>query len=243
MEKVIKIDDLTFSYGKYPALSNVTMEIQKQDFTAIIGPNGGGKTTLIKLILGFLKPDTGRITVFGKEPEQSLSQFGYVPQFLDIDNNFPISVINVVTGGLIRSSSLFPWTGKEMKEAARKSLERMDVFDLKDSIFGKLSGGQKQRVLIARAIVSEPEILLLDEPTTSVDSRIEKDIYDLLKSLNKKMTIILVTHDLGFVSKYINRVVCVNKNVGVHSPETIDDKVIRETYNSPMNVILHQCNL
>ncbi len=243
MKTVIDIKDLTFSYGKFPALTNVTMEIDKQDFTAIIGPNGGGKTTLIKLILGFLKPDTGKITIFGKDPEQSLAKFGYVPQFLDIDNNFPISVIDVVTGGLLRSFSFFPWNRKEMKEAARESLARMDVLDLEDSVFGKLSGGQKQRVLIARAVVSEPEILVLDEPTTSVDSRIEKDIYELLKTLNKKMTIILVTHDLGFISRYINRILCVNKSVGVHSPETIDDKVIRETYNSPMNVIFHQCNL
>jgi zinc transport system ATP-binding protein len=243
METVIDIKDLTFSYGKFPALSRVTMEIKRQDFTAIIGPNGGGKTTLIKLILGFLKPDTGTISVLGKHPEQSLANFGYVPQFVDMDNNFPISVIDVVTGGLIRSSSLFPWNRNEMKEAARKSLESMEVLDLEDSVFGKLSGGQRQRVLIARAIVSEPEILVLDEPTTSVDSRIEKNIYDLLKFLNKKMTIILVTHDLGFVSQYINRILCVNKSVGVHSPETIDDSVIQETYKSPMNLVFHQCNL
>jgi zinc transport system ATP-binding protein len=243
VDTVIETKDLTFSYGKFPALSNVTMRIERQDFTAIIGPNGGGKTTLIKLILGFLKPDTGTITVLGEQPEQSVSQFGYVPQFVDIDNNFPISVIDVVMGGLIRSSSFFPWNRKEMKESARNSLKSMDVLDLEDAVFGKLSGGQKQRVLIARAVVSDPEILVLDEPTTSVDSRIEKDIYDLLKSLNKKMTIILVTHDLGFVSRYINRILCVNKSVGVHSPETIDDKVIRETYKSPMNVVFHQCNL
>ncbi len=243
METVIEMKDLNFSYGKFPALSNVTMNIERQDFTAIIGPNGGGKTTLIRLILGFLKPDRGTIAVLGKQPEQILSKFGYVPQFLNIDNDFPISVIDVVTGGLIRSSSFFPWSRKELKETARKSLENMDILDLEDAVFGKLSGGQKQRVLMARAVVSRPEILVLDEPTTSVDSRIEKDIYELLKTLNRKMTIILVTHDLGFVSKYINRILCVNKSVGVHSPETIDDKVIRDTYNSPMNVVFHQCNL
>ncbi len=243
MVKAVDIKDMAFSYEKNPVLENVNLSLDENDFLAVIGPNGGGKTTLVKLILGFLKPLRGSVKIFGKLPEDAGPIAGYVPQFVQIDNNFPITVIDVVLGGLLRPLSLFPWNKRQSVEKARSALKSVGIEELAKKPFGNLSGGQKQRVLIARAVVSEPKILVLDEPTTSVDSFIEKDIYELLRRLNRSLTIILVTHDLGFISKYINRVACVNRHVNVHEPSDIDNNIIEETYNSPMNLLLHHCRL
>lgn len=243
MSSAITIDNLNFSYERVPVLEDVNLGIDDRDFGAIIGPNGGGKTTLIKLILGLLEPSSGNISVFGRAPGQSAASAGYVPQFFEADRNFPISVLDVVISGLMGPSSLLPWNRGRDIEAARKTLSYVGIQGMENKVFGTLSGGQRQRVLIARAIVSNPRLLILDEPTTSIDNSNERDIYELFRKLNEKMTIILVTHDLGFVSACINKVVCVNKKVSVHDPASVDQDVIAETYHSPMSMIVHKCGL
>jgi len=243
MKPVIDIKDLFYSYDNNPVLEDINLKVDNGDFVAFIGPNGGGKTTLIKLILGFLKPTKGNIRIMGKMPEHAGSEIGYVPQFAEFDKHFPIRVLDVVLGGLIHSSSFFPGYSREDKMKARKALDAVGISRLEKNVLGTLSGGQKQRVLIARALVSKPKLLVLDEPTASVDSNVERDIYDLFQRLNKEMTIVLVTHDLGFVSPYINRVACINRQISVHLTSEVDDKVILDTYLSPMKIISHKCGL
>ncbi len=243
MRPIIEIKNLSFSYENYPALEKVNLRIEEKDFVAVIGPNGGGKTTLIKIILGIIKPDSGEVLIYGKPPGKNGTRVGYVPQFADFDKSFPITVMEVVLGGLIRSGSVFPWYSQNDYRKAESALKEVGIAEMENRIFGTLSGGQKQRVLIARAIVSNPGILLLDEPTASVDSNVEKDIYELFKKLNNKLTIILVTHDIGFVSRYINRVACVNRFIKVHSPAEVDQNIIEDTYKSRMSIIHHECGL
>ncbi len=242
-QKVIEIKNLFFSYDRSPVLEDVNLSFNPRDFAAIIGPNGGGKTTLIKLILGLLVPNSGNVNVFGRNPCVSLPPAGYVPQFFESDRNFPISVLDVVISGLLKPSSFFPWNSRISKDKAMTALSGVGLNGLGKNVFGTLSGGQRQRALIARAIVSEPEILILDEPTASVDNSNEKDIFHLFKSLNEKMTVMIVTHDIGFISSFVNRVVCVNRNVKIHDPSSIDEDIIQSTYNMPMNKIVHQCGL
>ena len=240
---VVEMRDVHFSYDSDSTLENVNFIIEEKDFLAVIGPNGGGKTTLIKLMLGFLTPSRGAVRVFGHEPKEMVRRIGYVPQFAVFDRDFPIQVRDVVLGGLIGPRSLFPWRPAADVARVMEALRSVGIENLSGRIFGTLSGGQKQRVLIARALVSEPAILVLDEPTASVDNNIEKDIYELFHQLNKKLTIILVTHDLGFVSPYINRVACVNRQVRIHNPSDVTGDIIAETYHSHMNIIQHKCGL
>lgn len=239
----VEMRNVNFSYEGDPALEDVNMIVDEKDFIAVIGPNGGGKTTLVKLILGFLAPTQGSIRVYGQNPRESVRRLGYVPQFAFFDRDFPIQVRDVVLGGLIGPKSLFPWRPAHDVEKVMDALRSMGIENLSGRIFGTLSGGQKQRALIARAIVSNPSILVLDEPTASVDNNVEKDIFEQFHMLNQDLTIILVTHDLGFVSPYINKVACVNRQVRLHNPSDITGDVISETYHSHMNIIQHKCGL
>lgn len=243
VRNAVDMKGVDFSYEGHPALEDVEIHVEERDFLAVIGPNGGGKTTLVKLILGFLPPSRGTIRVFGHEPRDMVGHIGYVPQFAVFDRDFPIQVTDVVLGGLIDSRSLFPWRPADSIKKCMKALDSVGIADLSGRLFGTLSGGQKQRVLIARALVSDPKMLVLDEPTASVDSNVEKDIYELFHTLNDRLTIILVTHDLGFVSPYINRVACVNRHVLLHSPADVTGDVISEVYHSRMKIIQHKCGL
>ena len=242
METVIKFKDISFKYDSAFVLNNISFKINKNDFIGLIGPNGGGKTTILKLMLGLLKPVTGSIEIFNLSPQKARSKIGYLPQYSKLDDTFPITVEEVVAMGLFKNFSLFPFikNKKEIKDA----LKKVSMDDLARRQYGSLSGGQKQRCLIARALVSNPEILLLDEPTSSVDSHVEQDIYELLKELNKNMTIILVSHDLGFVSKYIKRVFCINKNIACHKADEVSiSEIINDAYEGKVSMISHECNL
>jgi zinc transport system ATP-binding protein len=233
MSCAIQIDKLSFSYRDTLVLKDVSFQIPEGEFVGIIGPNGGGKTTLLKLILGFLQPTSGKVEIFGQLPQASLSQVAYVPQTLRFDREFPISVLELVLCGRL---SHLPWYGKfkrSEKKAALGALEKVGLIEFQDHSFGQLSGGQAQRALIARALVSEPRLLLLDEPTASVDSQAQADIYAILKTLSKSMTILMVTHDLGIAINQVQKVICVQGGAFDLKPEEVCKHFALGLYHSP----------
>jgi zinc transport system ATP-binding protein len=239
----VEIKNLTFGYGEFIALEAIDLEIADREFVAVIGPNGGGKTTLLKLILGLEKPACGEIRVFGQTPAKARRLVGYVPQHTSLPKDFPISVENVVLMGRLTPGNLGPLPSRADRAAAAQALQAVQLQDLGKRRLDTLSGGQRQRVLVARALAGGPKMLLLDEPTASVDSRVEQDIFELLRQLNRDTTIILVTHDLGFVSQYISRVACLNRQLVCHQTGEVTAEVIEQMYGSTMKAVKHQCEL
>jgi zinc transport system ATP-binding protein len=218
---VVSIDNLSFSYEKQTILSNISLDAKEHDFLAIIGPNGGGKSTLLKLILGILSPDKGTLEVFGKSPALVRADIGYVSQNTNINTDFPIKVLDVVLIGNPKGTrSIFGYS-KEEKRCALDALEQVGMTGYEHHKIGSLSGGQRQRVMIARAICSRPRLLILDEPTASIDAAGQKEIYDLLKELNKKITIIVVSHDISVILGYANKAAYINNTLTYHD---ISDK-------------------
>ncbi len=209
-KEIIKIDKVSFSYDKKEFLRDITLPIYEDDFLGIIGPNGGGKTTLLKLMLGLLQPQKGKITVFGKSPKETRKDIGYLSQFKNIDFDFPITAYEIVLLSRV-GDKLFKRYSNTDKEAARKAMKELGIWNLKDKKLNELSGGEKQRVFVARALANEPKVLLLDEPMSNLDIHIQEEFYKILKGLNKKVAIVIVDHDLEMVSKYAKEVVCVNK--------------------------------
>jgi zinc transport system ATP-binding protein len=234
MEIAVSLDQLSFSYQNTPVLKNVSFEIGKGEFWGMIGPNGGGKTTILKLLMGFLKPEAGTLSIFGKSPSYSRQQIAYVPQSLKFDKHFPISVLELVLGGRL---SRLPWYGKFSKAdklAALNALESVGMTDFQHRSFGQLSGGQAQRVLIARALASEPQLLLLDEPTASVDVQAETDIYAMLKKLQGQITILMVTHHLQATIDLVEKVLCVQQTVALLNPEQVCKHFAFGLYHIPL---------
>ena len=231
---IISVQDLSFCYDKTPVLEKVSFSVESGEFIGIFGPNGGGKTTLLKLLIGILKPDRGTISLLGKDPRESRGEVGYVPQVLRFDKDFPISVLEVVLMGAL---SKLTWWGsypKEAVEAAHEALKRVGLLDFARASFGTLSGGQAQRALIARAIVAKPSILILDEPTASVDPQAEQEIHHLLAELNKSLTIIMVTHDLQSIIDKAKRLLCVHRQVtSMHSREVCEHFALG-LYHTPL---------
>ncbi len=233
----LKLQHLSFAYQDQRVLDNVTFQIDKGSFAGIIGPNGGGKTTLLKLIMGFYKPVEGTIEVFGQPPAASMQLIGYVPQTVRFDKQFPISVLEVVLMGRL---SHLPWYGfysNKDRKAAIEALERVAIADLQNRAFGTLSGGQAQRTLIARALVSSPALLLLDEPTASVDPQAQNEIYALLNTLRGQLTILMVTHDLNVAIKLVDQVICVQNHVFVLSPEEVCKHFAFGLYHTPLDIV------
>ncbi|MFH0785481.1 MAG: ABC transporter ATP-binding protein [Pseudomonadota bacterium] len=234
----IEIQGVSFRYDERQILKDVNLTIWPYDSICVVGPNGGGKTTLIKLIIGLLSPDTGTINIFGKRPDEAHQLIGYVPQFAQYDRQFPISVQEVVCMGRMGKS----FTGRYSKKDKVKTLEALDevgLADLVDRSFSALSGGQRQRVLIARALASGGEILILDEPTANIDRESETHLFDLLRELNKRMTIVMVTHDVGFASSFFTRIACVNREVIIHPTSELTGKLIRDMYGGDLQMIRH----
>jgi zinc transport system ATP-binding protein len=216
---VISVKNLSFSYAKQPVLDNINLEVQKNDFLAIIGPNGGGKSTLLKTLLGIYNPTQGIINILGTSPQKSLSKIGYVPQNTNINTDFPIKAIEVVLMGHVgHKRPLFGYKQEEIS-CAFAALQQVGMEQFSESKIGSLSGGQRQRVMIARALCAHPEILLLDEPTASIDVSGQKQIYDLLKELNKTITIVVVSHDISVILSYANKVAHINKTLTYHNIE------------------------
>ena len=215
---ILEVKNLSFSYDKQTILEDITLDVDQNDFLAIIGPNGGGKSTLLKLILGILKPKNGTIKVFSKTLHQNITHIGYVPQNININVDFPIKVLDVVLMGLSKKLFTFTYT-KEQKKDAIEALRRVGMEDFSETKIGNLSGGQRQRVMIARALCSNPKILILDEPTASIDVSGQKQIYDLLKDLNKSITIVVVSHDISVILGYASKVAHINKRLTYHNLE------------------------
>ena len=235
---VIEIQDLWFSYNGRPVLKDINLKLPGGGFTAMIGPNGGGKTTLMKLMLGLIKPDKGVVKVFGQPPSQVAHRLGYVPQEIGINKDFPISVMDVVLMGRLNSFKGWPHHSRKDRIAAQKVLEQLDMWEYRNNRIGHLSGGQRQRIFIARALVTEPEILFLDEPTASVDSAHQTDFFSILKDLNEKATIIIVNHDLMVISRYVKSVACVNRCLHYHDGAEVTEDMI-QMYQCPVELVAH----
>ena len=236
---IIKIRDLDFSYGGPKILENIEIDIHHNEFIGMVGPNGSGKITLLKIILGALTPDKGSVKVLGNPPSHSVKEIGYMPQLTPFTRNFPISVEEVVLMGRLGKPYTIGFFNKADKQAAEKAMNDVQVLDLRKRAIDSLSEGQLQRVLIARALICDPKILILDEPTANVDMKIEKDIFDLLKQLNEKITIIVVTHDIGFISQYIHRVACINRTLICHPTSELTGETIENMYGSHVHMVHH----
>jgi zinc transport system ATP-binding protein len=233
----IRLENVSFAYKKKNVLEDVTLSMEKREFASVVGPNGGGKTTLLKLILGLIKPDKGTITVMGQSPEKACEKIGYMPQFAHLDMDFPATVKDVVLMGRLSKKRF--WFSKQDRVKAIHAIEEVGLREHLDTGFSALSGGQKQRVLIARALCCDPEILLLDEPTANVDHETEENFFSILTKLNRDMTILLVSHDLGFVSKYVKSVICVNRRVFIHPTTLVSGSMIKDIYHCDMKMVRH----
>jgi zinc transport system ATP-binding protein len=229
--------NVSFAYKKQPILENISLLIPRKEFACIVGPNGGGKTTLLKLILGLIKPDTGQIQVLGMSPEKARNRMGYMPQYAYLDMNFPATVLDVVLMGCLKNN-IFWFSGKD-RSRAMDAIDTVGMTSFAQTGFNALSGGQKQRVLIARALCSRPDILLLDEPTANVDHETEENLFSILKALNQNMTILVVSHDLGFVSKYVKTVICVNRRLVIHPTTDVDGTMIKDIYYGDLKMVRH----
>jgi len=238
-EEVVKVENLWAYYDGEPVLEDVNLSIGRNDFLGVIGPNGGGKTTLLKVILGLIKPKRGMVSVLGKSPEKSRNKIGYVPQINLFDRDFPINVWDVVLMGCYGDIGLLGRYRSEDKEAAQKALETVGGLALKDRQIGRLSGGEQQRVFIARALVAKPRLLLLDEPTASVDPAMQTEFYEILEGLKKQMAIVLVSHDSSAISIYVDKIACLNRQLYYHGSKEISPEILEATYKCPVQMIAH----
>ncbi len=235
----IELAAVSFGFDTSPVLQDVDLRIERGQFASIVGPNGGGKTTLLKLVLGLLRPARGRVRVFGQAPERARPRIGYMPQHTDHDRLFPATAGDVVRMGRLRRGWPLGPFGRRDRRAASEALERVGLAAVHDRPFADLSGGQRQRVLIARALAGEPEMLLLDEPTSNIDTAAVDAFYDLLETLSRSLTVVTVTHDIGFVSSRVRSVVCVNRRVVTHPTSALTGECLRDVYGTDLHLVHH----
>lgn len=239
MQPIIQINGLCAGYDRKTVLSQVNLTVYEQDFLGIIGPNGGGKTTLIKSILGLHQPNQGEIRFYKNGKEVSEINMGYLPQYNSIDKKFPISVYEVVLSGLSKQKSIFRRYTQEQREQVEQIIVRMGLERMEDRAIGQLSGGQLQRALLGRALVSNPEVVILDEPNTYIDKRFEAKLYSLLEEINKERAIILVSHDIGTVLKNVKTIACVNETVHYHPHTEVPTEWLEEHFGCPIEMLGH----
>jgi zinc transport system ATP-binding protein len=235
-QPLVSIKDICFSYGGGRVLDNVGLQIDQGDYLAIIGPNGGGKTTLLKIILGLLEPDSGSVTWHDRHAKRHI---GYVPQFASFERSFPLCVSEVVMMGRLKSGRLFQRRTADDEHQVADILERLGLMQIADKPVGDLSGGQLQRVLIARALVTNPDILFLDEPIASIDQDSRYALTEILKELNKRIPIIIVTHDITAFASDVMHIACVNTQLYFHGDGELDSEVMEEAYGCPVELVAH----
>lgn len=244
--KAVDIHNLTVKLNGREVLNNITLSLDEGRFLGVVGPNGGGKTTLLRAILGLIKPNSGEIRIFGKPPEDVLktgSIFGYLPQTSKVSLDFPVRVIDVVMMGRYGKVGILRWPGEEDRKKALEYLSMMGIEELKNVLFGELSGGQQQRASIARALAGEPKILILDEPNTGIDVIGQGDFYHLLKGLQKRfnLTILMASHDIGTIPAYIDEIACLNYIFHYHGNPigALNETVLTELYGKNVDLLQH----
>jgi zinc transport system ATP-binding protein len=235
----VELHDVWFAYGDLPVLEGIDLVVEARDYLAILGPNGSGKTTLLRLLLGLLRPSRGSVRVLGVPPEAARGRVGYVPQRVRFDLDFPIRVSDVVRMGRLRSDRMLRRPGPGDRAAVERALATVEIADLAERPIGALSGGQLQRVLIARALAVEPELLLLDEPTASLDERFGHGVWELLEELSRSMTVVLISHDVGAISRYVRSVACLNRKLFTHPSRELTPEILEATYGCPVDLIAH----
>lgn len=235
--EIVSLKGVTVSINESVVLEDVDLTIDRNDFTAVIGPNGSGKTTLLKVILGLLTPDAGEVRVFGAKAPAGRKHVGYLPQHSSFDPGFPISVFDTVL--MSRYKGILNRISAPDRAAVQWALEAVGMAELAKRQIGSMSEGQIQRVFLARAIVREPKLLLLDEPTASIDPEMQNTFYELLEELKSKMAILMVSHDVGVVFARVNKVVCLNRKLFYHGPAQGAADVIEDIYQCPIDLVAH----
>jgi len=238
-EPVIELRNVWVNYDDQPALEDIHLTVYQSDFIGLIGPNGGGKTTLLKSIIGLIKPERGKIRVMGKSVDAGRCHIGYVPQTVVFDHRFPIRVWEVVQMGLLGCRKPLQPISKADRETIHVALEQVEMDGLANRAIGDLSVGQRQRVYIARALAVSPQILLLDEPTASVDPQVAGSIYELLRRLNNTVTIVMVSHDMNAVSSYVKSIGCINRRLHYHGDKEVTEDMLTAIYECPVDLIAH----
>jgi zinc transport system ATP-binding protein len=229
---------VSLALGATSVLEDVSLRVEANDYLAILGPNGGGKTTLLKLLLGLHAPDRGEVRVLGDTPSRARGRVGYVPQHVRFDLSFPIRVRDVVLMGRLGKAP-GGRIGAADREAAHAALARVEMQTLAARPIGALSGGQLQRVLIARALAQSPELLLLDEPTASLDERIGRSVWELFEELSREMAVVVVSHDIGAISRYVRGVACLNRRLHAHPSKELTADILEATYGCPVDLLAH----
>jgi len=235
----IELHDVWLSHEGTPVLEAIELTLAPGEYVAILGPNGSGKTTLLKIILGLIRPDRGTVRVLGTTPAGARGDVGYVPQHAQFDRTFPISVLDVVMTARLAARRPFSPLRREDKRIAMEQLERVELASLADRQIGTLSGGELQRALIARALTLQPRLLLMDEPTASLDERIGRSIWELLEELSHEMTVVLVSHDVGAISQYVRSVACLNVRLHYHESKELTKEILEATYGCPVDLLAH----
>lgn len=240
-DTVIDLEDVWYRYdGGPPVLEGVNLRVPDKEFIGVVGPNAGGKSTLLKVLLGLYHPYRGRVRVLGASPSRARRRIGYVPQYPTFSREFPTDVLHAVLMGRMGMTRSFGSYSGADRARARDAMVETEIESLAGRPISTLSGGQLQRVLVARALVCEPRILLLDEPTSNIDQRVETDIFDYLREFNRRMAIVVVSHDIGFISRYVDRVACLNKTLICHNTADINGRTIQELYGADVQMVAHQ---
>jgi len=237
--EVISVRGLWAGYDSDIVLEDIDLSVRELDFVGLIGPNGGGKTTLFKVLLGLIPPLRGKVHVMGKNVREGRRHIGYVPQRVDFDRDFPVSVWDVVRMGRLGKRPLLQRYTAEDEDIVAQVLGSVEILDLRDRPIGELSGGQRQRVYIARALATEPDILLLDEPLAGVDAKVRTRIYELLRQLNERVTILMASHDMSAISSHVKTVGCLNRYLFYHASGQLTPDMVERAYQCPVDLIAH----
>jgi len=237
--EVITVRRLWAGYDRDQVLEDIDLTVYEGDFVGLIGPNGGGKTTLLKVLLGLLPPTRGEVRILGQSVREGRRMIGYVPQLVEFDREFPISVWDVARMGRLGSRRLLRRYTAEDDAVVADALRQVELYDLRDRRIGELSGGQRQRAYIARALVAQPRILLLDEPTSSVDPQVSTGIFEVLRRINEHVTILLISHDISAISSYVKTVGCLNRRLFYNQGPNLTPEMLELAYECPVDLIAH----